>query len=171
MFKAKEVSIKNLSVYLVFSVVLTAGYLITHRPMTMTKNAPIFYGEEVKVSKATAVLPAQAVIAKPIQVATPAAKPTIVTPLPIIPPAITFKVLPVYPASILAQGQQGTVILSVFVGLSGQAEKIETKLSSGLAGLDEAATKAVSQWRFSPASQGGTALASWFEVPVRFVVR
>lgn len=168
MFKAKEVSMKNVSVYLVFSLVLTAGYLVTHRPVAMAKSAPIFYGETVKVNKATVASTIQ--VAMPAKAATPASKPTMVTPLPIVPPAITFKVLPAYPSNILAQGQQGTVILSVFVGLSGQAEKIETKLSSGLAGLDEAAAKAVSQWRFSPASQGGTALASWFEVPVRFAI-
>jgi protein TonB len=92
-------------------------------------------------------------------------------PLPIVPPAITFKVLPSYPSAVLEKGRKGMVLLSVYVGLSGQPEKVEVKSSSGVAELDKSATEAVSQWKFSPAIQGGSALASWFEVPVRFEIK
>ena len=40
--------------------------------------------------------------------------------------------------------------------------------SSGVASLDDAALRAVEQWRFVPATRGGTAVPAVAEVPVRF---
>ena len=84
---------------------------------------------------------------------------------------VALKVLPVYPASALEKNLSGTVLLAVYVGMNGQPEKIETRSTSGIAELDEAARTAVAQWKFAPATQGGMALISWFEVPVRFAIR
>jgi TonB family protein len=90
--------------------------------------------------------------------------------MPIVPPAISFKVLPAYPQTALSAGSQGTVLLSVLVGLGGQAQQIQVKASSGAADLDQSAIDAVKQWKFSPASQAGAVLSSWLEIPVCFQI-
>jgi protein TonB len=165
----KELTVRNTAPLLILVMALTVGIYLA-KPQIGTKTAPIFYGEEVTVR--TAAEPVVLVKAQPVAQATAAPAPVSpALPLPIIPPAITFKVLPEYPLAALEQGAQGTVLLAAYVGLNGQAEKIETKLSSGNKELDAAATAAVSQWTFSPAAQGGSALASWFEVPVRFELK
>jgi len=170
MIKAKEVSLKNLFVVAMFSVVLAAGVFISKSHVAPATTMPVFAGEEIRVER---VAPAVAVETKTAvkTISLPAPVPSQVAPLPIVPPSVTLKVLPIYPKAALAQGSQGTILLSVLIGLNGQPEKIETRTSSGIAELDDAAVKAVSEWRFSPATQAGQALASWFEVPVRFEVQ
>jgi periplasmic protein TonB len=155
----RSLTIQNVVLGLLVAMTVALGaYLV--RPQTMVRTAPVFYGEEVRVRT----------VAEPVVLVKPApVSPAL--PLPIIPPSVTFKVLPEYPAAALQQGAQGTVLLSAYVGLTGKAEKIETKLSSGVKELDDAAAQAVAQWTFSPAAQGGAALASWFEVPVRFELK
>jgi protein TonB len=171
MIKAKEVSIKNIVVFLAFSFVVSAGYFIARPRLTTAVNTPVFIGEEVVVQRGVKAVTAVRTGSAVKVVTAPVVPPKVAAPLPIIPPAVTFKVLPEYPASALEKSLEGMVVLSVYVGLNGQPEKIETKVSSGIAGMDGSAAKAVSQWRFNPASQGGTAIASWFEIPVRFVIR
>ena len=165
----KELTVQNMVLFLLVAMAATAGmYLV--KAQTAIRTAPVFYGEEVTVRTVTE--PVVLVKAQPIAAVQAApASVTPAVPLPIVPPSVTFKVLPEYPAVALEQGSEGTVLLSVYVGLTGQAEKIETKLSSGVAGLDAAARQAIAQWTFSPAAQGGAALASWFEVPVRFELK
>jgi len=177
MFKSKEVTLKSLTIYLTLSLVAAAGVVVFRPHQAVSRSAPIFMGEEVTVHRATA---AAITLAKPAVVSAakdttvvkviPSPQPKVV-PLPIVPPGIAASVLPVYPAKALADGTEGLVLLSVYVGLTGRPEKVETKTSSGYPDLDSAASQAVSQWKFFPATQGGAALASWFEVPVRFVIK
>ena len=179
MFKSKEVSLKSLSIYLTLSLVAAAGVVMFRPHQVVGQSAPVFMGEEVTVHKTGALTPAVS-LAKPLAVSrakdaavlrvVPAPQPKVV-PLPIVPPGIASCILPVYPAKALADGTEGLVFLSVYVGLTGQPEKIETKTSSGYPELDASAAQAVSQWKFFSATQGGQALASWFEIPVRFVIR
>jgi len=179
MFKAKEVSLQNIAVYLTLSLIAAAGVVMFRPHQVISQSAPIFMGEEVTVSKTIAATSAVS-LTKPAAVSmakdrtvvkvVPAPQPQAV-PLPIVPPSIASSVLPLYPAKALADGTEGLVLLSVYVGLTGQPEKIETKTSSGYADLDAAAAQAVSQWKFFSATQGGAALASWFELPVRFVIK
>lgn len=170
MIKAKEISVKNMVILLAFSFAVSAVYYLSRPHQISTRSIPVFMGEEVVVQKAvkagTAIKAVTAVKVEKAPMPAPKA-----TPLPIIPPSITYQLLPTYPSTVLERGLGGTVLLSVYVGLSGQPEKVETKTSSGVAELDRSASAAVSQWRFSPATQGGAALASWFEVPVRFEVK
>jgi len=172
MLKAKEVSVKNVAVFLAVSFIVSAGYFISRQQTGVSRSIPVFYGEEITVQKGVVVVPAlaaeKAAVTAKVQAA-PMPAPN-AAPLPIIPPAITFKVLPAYPFSALRKGLEGTVVLSAYIGSGGQPEKVEVRTSSGVAEMDQSAVKAVSQWRFSPAAQGGMALASWFEVPVRFVM-
>jgi len=165
MIKAKEMTMKNMVVYLVAAMALSAVYYVS-RQAALTSSSLVFMGDEVVVQQAIKVVTAEKAAAT---VTAPIPQPQ-VAPLPIVPPAIAFKVLPVYPSSALEKNLAGTVLLSVYVGLNGQPGKIDTKISSGIAELDESARAAVAQWKFSPAMQGSAALASWFEVPVRFEI-
>ncbi|WP_310451904.1 energy transducer TonB [Sulfuritalea sp.] len=75
---------------------------------------------------------------------------------------------PVYPLVARRLGEQGKVLLRVYVSAAGLAEKVELKTGSGFARLDQAATDAVSRWRFVPARRGDQAFAAWVQVPITF---
>lgn len=175
MIKAKEILVRNVALFLVFSFAISASYFVSKAHYS-AKSVPVFMGEEVVVKKAavntiSVVKPVTVAKAKTASIPVKVEMipvPNSPVPLPIIPPTITNRVLPIYPSSALEKGMIGEMVLSAYVGLNGAPEKIETKTSSGIQALDEAAIKAVSQWKFSPATQAGAALASWYEVPVKF---
>jgi protein TonB len=75
---------------------------------------------------------------------------------------------PVYPHASRRLGEQGKVLLRVYVSAAGLAEKVEIKLGSGFARLDQSAHDAVSRWRFVPARRGEQAVAAWVQVPITF---
>jgi periplasmic protein TonB len=75
---------------------------------------------------------------------------------------------PVYPEVARRRGQQGRVLLQVNVAANGTPLGVTVAQSSGFASLDDAALRAVEQWRFVPATRGGTAVPAIAEVPVRF---
>jgi protein TonB len=160
---------------MILVIAVAVSYLMA-RPSVFVRqsSAPVFMGSEITVQR-TAARPAAVVKAKPAikaqAVSQPLPQPKIAAPLPILPPRISYRVLPKYPASALEQGLAGTVLLSVFVGGNGSAQKVAIKSSSGVAELDTAALNAVSQWKFDPATQGGRAVESWFEFPFRFEVK
>jgi len=151
-------------------IILVAAVMVSYlgsRSMVLNraKEMPIFIGQELAVEAAPTK-----VLAHKAQ-AVPAPKPKMAVPLPIFPPKVSFSVLPQYPASALKQGLAGTTLLSIYVGASGKAENVSVKSSSGASELDQSALAAVSQWKFDPAVQGGAAIASVFEVPIRFEVK
>lgn len=75
---------------------------------------------------------------------------------------------PAYPAMSRRLGEEGRVVLRVFVDTEGRAERIELKNSSGFPRLDQAAEDAVRRWKFVPAKRGNEALATWVVVPIVF---
>jgi periplasmic protein TonB len=75
---------------------------------------------------------------------------------------------PVYPHASRRLGEQGRVLLRVYVSAHGQAEKVEIKSGCGYERLDAAARDAVSRWRFTPARRGDQAIAAWVQVPITF---
>jgi len=157
---------------------VVVGFLIARPGLVQQTRTPVFMGAEVKVSKALEgirgvekVYKAERIIKAEKAVAKVETKPIVQAPLPIVPPQIVSKVMPTYPQAALKQGLAGTALLSVYVGLTGQAERVELKSSSGVPELDQAASDAVSQWQFAAAKQGSAAIASWFEIPVRFEVK
>jgi protein TonB len=77
---------------------------------------------------------------------------------------------PAYPRASRRLGEQGTVIVRVFISTQGLPEKAEVRTSSGFARLDQAALEAVQRWRFVPGRRSGTPEAMWFNIPVRFVL-
>jgi protein TonB len=77
---------------------------------------------------------------------------------------------PSYPPLSRRLGEQGVVMLSVFVGTSGEVQKLELAKSSGFLRLDDAAQKTVSTWRFAPGKQAGVLQAMWVKVPISFIL-
>ncbi|HLI18777.1 MAG TPA: energy transducer TonB [Rhodanobacteraceae bacterium] len=76
---------------------------------------------------------------------------------------------PAYPIQALRAGIQGTVLLKVLVGPTGQPLAIEIEHSSGSRVLDDAARQHVlATWRFHPAIRDGHAIEAWALVPVQF---
>lgn len=59
-------------------------------------------------------------------------------------------------------------MLKVLVLSNGRPDVVEIAESSGHPRLDEAARKAVRNWRFVPARRGEEAVDSWLRVPIVF---
>ena len=118
MFKAKEVSLQNIAVYLTLSLIAATGVVMLRPHQVVSQNAPIFMGEEVTVHKTAVAAPA-VTLAKPLAVSLakeatvvrviPAPQPKVV-PIPIVPPTISSSVLPIYPSKALADGTEGLVL-------------------------------------------------------------
>lgn len=75
---------------------------------------------------------------------------------------------PLYPVEARRRREEGVVVLSVQVSREGLPEGVQIVQSSRFQLLDEAAVKAVKQWRFTPARIGSLAVVSQIEVPIRF---
>src|SRR5450756_1737229 len=75
---------------------------------------------------------------------------------------------PVYPPEARRHRQAGLVVLVASVSREGLPQRIEVEQSSGHPLLDAAAVKAVNQWQFIPAREGGKVVESQVEIPVRF---
>lgn len=90
---------------------------------------------------------------------------------PVQMPAYLNNKPPEYPSMARKRGFEGKVILRVRVLSSGNPEELEIKDSSGYDILDEAALRAVREWKFKPATRGGKPVDSWVEIPIRFELR
>lgn len=75
---------------------------------------------------------------------------------------------PVYPALSRRMGEEGKVLLRVFVEADGQPGQIETRSGSGSPRLDQAALDAVRRWKFVPARRGDETIGAWVLVPIVF---
>lgn len=75
---------------------------------------------------------------------------------------------PLYPSLSKKYGEQGIVLLDVYVNISGGVDQIRVNKSSGFARLDNAALTTVKKWRFVPAKKGGQLENSWVQVPINF---
>jgi periplasmic protein TonB len=75
-----------------------------------------------------------------------------------------------YPADLLAQGAEGTVVLHLFVDAKGAAVRESTRVaeSSGYPAFDSAAIAAVPLLRYAPAVHAGTPVATAFLQPIQF---
>jgi len=78
---------------------------------------------------------------------------------------------PVYPAMSRRLGEEGKVVLRVFVEANGRAAQVEVKTGSGSSRLDQAAEEAVRRWKFVPARRGEEAVGAWVLVPIVFNLR
>jgi protein TonB len=75
-----------------------------------------------------------------------------------------------YPRISRQRNEQGKVVVSVFIGIDGMAQKAEIKVSSGFERLDQAALATAKSWRYVPGKRGGVPEAMWFNVPINFVL-
>lgn len=96
-------------------------------------------------------------------------------PLPVTPPSFNAAYLnnpaPAYPSLSRRMGEEGSVVVRVFVSEDGKAAQVQLKTSSRHSRLDEAALEAVRRWRFVPARRGDTAVSAWVLVPISFSLR
>lgn len=111
-------------------------------------------------------VPAPPVIAPPAPVVAPT------EPAPMIPPRFDAAYLnnpaPAYPSLARRMGDQGKVMLRVYVNAEGRVEDVQLRTSSGHPRLDQAALNTVAQWRFVPARQGEQPVPAWVLVPIVF---
>jgi protein TonB len=78
---------------------------------------------------------------------------------------------PPYPLVARRMGAQGVVLLRVHVRADGSVSEVSVARSSGFSQLDDSALQTVrDSWRFMPARLDGVPVASWVEVPIRFVL-
>lgn len=78
---------------------------------------------------------------------------------------------PRYPVESRRKREQGTVILSLVVGLDGRVATISIAQSSGFARLDDAAKDAVRDWRWSPIMRDGHPVMVKGVVEIPFVIK
>lgn len=128
------------------------------------KAAPTAPSASTDTSLAVATAPASSATARPAPTAVAA----------LVPPSSDADYLhnppPVYPRMSRRMGEQGTVLVRVFINAEGRAEKAEIRTSSGYTRLDEAALETVQRWRYASGQRGGQPEAMWFNVPIRFVL-
>nr|WP_315490037.1 energy transducer TonB [uncultured Rhodoferax sp.] len=91
-------------------------------------------------------------------------------PLQAAKPDYAYNPQPDYPLLLREQGVGGVVWLRVWVDSEGHPGEIKLAKGSGYRLLDDAALRAVRQWRFVPAKKGEQKLASWVEFPIRFTL-
>lgn len=77
---------------------------------------------------------------------------------------------PDYPRMSKQRGEQGRVVVNVYIDVDGLAQQAEVKVSSGFERLDLAALATVRAWHYVPGKRGGVAEAMWFSVPIHFVL-
>ena len=77
---------------------------------------------------------------------------------------------PSYPALSRRMGEEGKVVLRVFIGADGLPQKADIHQSSGYDRLDRQAQEAVLRWRFVPGKRNGVPEAMWNLVPIHFVL-
>lgn len=108
--------------------------------------------------------------APPVQQAAPAPP----APAPVTPPRTDAAHLnnpaPQYPALSRRLGEQGRVMLDVYILPDGSVGEIKLNKSSGFPRLDNAALQAVKTWKYVPAKRGDQPIPFWYVQPVSFVL-
>jgi TonB family protein len=88
----------------------------------------------------------------------------------ITPPVVETRVDPVYPEEYRRAGIGGIVVLEAAVSQAGTVENVGV-LKSLAPGLDMAAARAVSQWRFKPAMKDGKPVPVLFSLTINFALK
>jgi protein TonB len=78
---------------------------------------------------------------------------------------------PKYPSEALRQRIEGQVVLRVAVACDGKVKRVDIAESSGHQSLDDAALRAVEQWRLHPALLAGSPVESEVRLPIKFVLK
>ena len=82
-------------------------------------------------------------------------------------PTLAYKVEPQYSEDARLAKYQGTVVVSVVIGVDGAATNMKVVRGLGL-GLDEQAMKAISQWKFKPGTLAGEPVPVMATIEVNF---
>jgi periplasmic protein TonB len=137
---------------------------------TPTPNAPA----PVQIAPPAPILPPSvpvAAVASPAPPPVPAPAPV---PAKVVLPSSDAEYLhnpkPPYPRMSTTMGEQGNVMVRVFVGADGLPKEVELQKSSGFERLDQAALAAVKQWRFAPGTRDGAPVAMWMGTTVKYVL-
>lgn len=75
---------------------------------------------------------------------------------------------PYYPPTVIREGGEGTVLLSIYILADGRVGEVRLDRSSGFAKLDESAMREAKRWRFVPGTSDGKPTAMWKQLPVTF---
>lgn len=133
---------------------------------TTSEKAPTAPKAEQPAMPAPVAAPEPSAPALPAPPA-PSAPPTSVTP-PRFNAAYLNNPAPVYPPLLRRAGEEGKVVLRVFVTAEGNAGEVQVLRPSSSPLFDEAALNAVRKWRFVPARRGDAPVAEWVQVPINF---
>jgi len=137
-------------------------------PKPVAKPDPVREVAPEPVQQAAPAAPAPP--APPVQQATPAPE----APAPVTPPRTDAAHLnnpaPQYPALSRRLGEQGRVMLDVYILPDGSVGEIKLNRSSGFPRLDNAALQAVKTWKYVPAKRGDKPIPFWYVQPVSFVL-
>jgi len=87
------------------------------------------------------------------------------------PPRPRKAIKPDYPSGARKRGEEGSVLLEIFVGADGSVGNVKVVSSSGFAELDEASVRAAKGARFTPAKSGGGFVASTARLTLEFKLR
>lgn len=101
---------------------------------------------------------------------------TVATPLPVlvsasVDPRYRADFQPDYPAFERNIGRDGVVVVRVLVGGDGRVRAIEPVRATSDAFFEATKKRALSKWRFRPATRDGVAVESWREMTVRFTMQ
>jgi len=77
---------------------------------------------------------------------------------------------PVYPEMAIFLGYQGNALVRIKVSAKGISQGVEILRSSGHKILDDAVTKALKKWRFTPSKPGNTAMANSVVISVIYIL-
>jgi TonB family protein len=75
---------------------------------------------------------------------------------------------PPHPLLARSRGQEGTVVLELFVTETGEVAQVRVAESSGHAELDLAAMQVTERWRLTPGAVDGTPVCMWAKFAVVF---
>ena len=137
---------------------------VTHKPVPVTP-APILASAEKPASPVDAVAPQSP---PPVSASTEAAAAAVIPPR--FDAAYLDNPAPPYPPLARRMGEQGRVLLHVFVNADGSAGKVDLRTSSGSPRLDQSALDTVRRWRFVPAKLGAQSVTAWVLVPIQFTL-
>lgn len=121
------------------------------------------------ISKSPPIAPVAPVAAMPVSVAPPA--PTGTLQAGDLGAQMVAGKAPRYPLESRRRREEGTVVLSVTLGLDGRVERVVVARSSGFSRLDDAALRAVRDWRWKPMTDGGEPVRVQGVVEIPFKLR
>ncbi|HEV8629682.1 MAG TPA: TonB family protein [Thermoanaerobaculia bacterium] len=86
------------------------------------------------------------------------------------PPRLLARPSPTYPAIAQRMRKEATVVVRVLVDEKGHVVQTELKGAAAGFGFDQSALQAARGARFSPATENGTPIKMWVDLPIRFTL-